>query len=113
MKKLSIVFASLLAVLLTACKANMPVAQQSGKEDIAYLLLVSNGGTYNNKTVQVSVDGQTFDAVVVKQKTSNRRGTQYTAPTGSHQLTVTFNGQTIYNKKVFLSTQQVKRIELP
>ena len=44
MKKLIISFAVLLVVLLTGCKANMPVAQQSGKEDIAYLLFVSQSG---------------------------------------------------------------------
>lgn len=113
MKKLFISFACLMAVLLTGCKANMPVAQQSGKEDVAYLLFVSQGGEYKNQMVQVDVDGQKYEAMVVKQKTSNRRGTQYSAPTGNHQLTVTANGQTLYSKKVFLSAQQVKQIMLP
>ena len=36
MKKRLILFA--LPLLLCSCKANFPVAQQSGKEDIAYLL---------------------------------------------------------------------------
>ena len=113
MKKISVLFALLLAVLLAGCKANMPVSQQSGKEDVAFLLFVSQGGEYKNKVVQVDVDGQRYDAKVVKAKTSNRRGTQYSAPTGNHQLTVTANGRTLYNKKVFLSAQQVKQITLP
>jgi hypothetical protein len=113
MKKLTILYASLLAILLVGCRANAPVAQQSGKEDIAYLLFVSAGGEYKNKMVQVDIDGQKYEAKVQKQKTSNRRGTQYTAPTGNHQLIVTCDGQTLYNKKVFLSTQQVKTITLP
>ena len=100
MKKISYLFVCLSAVLLMGCKANMPVAQQSGKEDIAYLLFISAGGEYKNQTVQVDLDGQKYEATVVKQKTSNRRGTQYTAPTGTHQLTVTSNGRTIYSKKL-------------
>ena len=34
MKKSTILYASLLAILLVGCRANAPVAQQSGKEDI-------------------------------------------------------------------------------
>jgi hypothetical protein len=114
MKKITVVFVSLLAVLLTACRANMPVAQQSGKEDIAYLLFVSQSGEYHKKDLTVSVDNQTYVAQGQKAKTSNRRGTQYTAPTGTHQLTVKNEaGQVLYSKKVFLSAQEVKTITLP
>lgn len=113
MKKISILFSCLLTVLLMGCKANAPVAQQSGKEDVAYLLFVSAGGEYKGQIVDFDIDGQKHEAEVQKQKTANRRGTQYTAPTGTHQLTVTSNGRTIYSKKVFLSAQQVKTITLP
>lgn len=95
------------------CRAHMPVEQQSGKEDAAYLLFVSQGNEYKNQIVQVDIDGQQFDAQVVKQKTSMRRGTQYSAPTGNHQLTVKKDGNVLYSKKVFLSAQQVKQIILP
>lgn len=111
MKKLLILFA--LPLLLFGCKANFPVAQQSGKEDMAYLLFVS-GKEYANKQIQVTVDNaQPFTAKVVKQKKSNRRGTQYGVGTGSRSLKVTYEGRTIYQKKVFLSTQEVKQIILP
>ena len=114
MKKLIISFAVLLVVLLTGCKANMPVAQQSGKEDIAYLLFVSQSGEYHKKDLTVSVDDQTYTAQGIKAKTANRRGSQYTAPTGTHQLTVkNAEGKVLYSKKVFLSQQEVKTITLP
>ncbi len=113
MKKIAVMFAFLLTLVLTGCKIYAPVEQATGKEDVAYLLFVSEGGTYNNKTVSVTLDSQTYEAKVVKQKTAKRRGTQYSAPTGTHQLTVTSQGQTLYNKKVFLSTQEVKTISLP
>ena len=113
MKKILFLFTSLLALLLVGCKANAPVAQQGGKEDIAYLLFVSSGGEYKSQMVQVDLDGQKYEAKVQKQKTANRRGTQYTAPVGTHQLIVSSNGRTLYSKKVFLSAQEVKTITLP
>ena len=114
MKKISIIFACVVAVLLSACKANMPVAQQSGKEDVAYLLFVSQSGQYHKKDLKVTVDEQSYTAQGVKAKTAMRRGSQYTAPTGTHQLTVKdADGKTLDSKKVFLSQQEVKTITLP
>lgn len=114
MKKIALVFACMLAVVLAGCRAHMPVEQQSGKEDVAYLLFVSTSGQYHKQTVKVDIDGQQYDAVAVKAKNANRRGTQYSAPTGTHQLTVkSTNGQVLYTKKVFLSQQEVKNITLP
>lgn len=113
MKKIIIATLTFACLLLAGCRANFPVAQESGKEDMAFLLFIGQK-QYKGKEVQVSVDNATpFTAKVVKQKTSNRRGTQYGVSTGTRDLKVTFEGQTIYQKKVFLSTQEVKQIILP
>lgn len=102
-----------LPLMLFSCKANFPVAQESGKEDMAYLLFVSSS-QYVGKDVQVTVDnGQPFTARVVKAKKSNRRGTQYGIGTGTRSLTVSCDGQKLYEKKIFVSTQEVKQIILP
>jgi hypothetical protein len=114
MKKLSIVLACVAAMLLSACRAHMPVAQQSGKEDVAYLLFVSQNGDYHKKELSVTVDDQLFTALGIRAKDANRRGSQYTAPTGTHMLIVkNAEGRTLYSKKVFLSSQEVKTITLP
>ena len=104
-----------ISCLLCGCKANYPVAQQSGKEDMAYLVFVGSLKTYGNgsKPVQVDVDGTTFDAKVVKPKTANRKGAQYGVATGRRNVTVKFNGQTVYQKQLFLSSQETKIINLP
>ena len=115
MKKL-LLFSLFAAVsLLIGCKSNFPVAQQSGKEDMAFLVFVGPSSTYGNgsKTVQVDVDGTKFDAKVVKPKTANRKGTQYGVATGKRNITVMFNGKTIYSKQLFLSSQETKIINLP
>ena len=111
MKKLLILFA--LPLFLFGCKANYPVAQQSGKEDMAYLLFVSSN-EYAGEDVQVTIDDtNSFTAKVVKQKNANRKGTQYGVETGTRSLKVSSNGKIIYQKKLFLSTQEVKHKILP
>lgn len=104
-----------LTCLLVGCKSSFPVPQQSGKEDMAYLVFVGPLKTYGNgsKPVQVDVDGTTFDAKVVKLKVANRKGCQYGVATGKRNIIVKFNGNTIYQKQLFLSSQETKIINLP
>ena len=112
MKTKTLIFLGI-ALLLAACKANYPVTQQSGKEDMAFLLFVSPG-EYGGKTVQVMVDElEPFEARVVKAVKSNRRGTQYGIAMGRRELKVVYQGKTIYQKEIFVSSQDVKQIVLP
>ena len=115
MKKLLLISFLATACLLIGCKSNYPVAQQSGQEDMAFLVFVGPNSTYGNgaKTVQVDVDGTKFDAKVVKPKTANRKGTQYGVATGRRNITVMFDGKTVYSKQLFLSSQETKIINLP
>lgn len=111
MKKLILLF--VIPLLLIGCRAHLPVAQESGKEDIAYLLFVSSN-QYAGKEVQVKVDNNApFTAKVVKAKKANRRGSQYGIAVGTRALTVSYDGKNIYQKKIFISTQEVKQIVLP
>ncbi len=111
MKK--ILFLISLPLLLAGCRAHLPVAQQGGKENMAYLLFVSDK-TYAGQTVQVSLDeNTTFDAQVVKQRKAARRGTQYGVGTGVRRMKVMSGGRVIYQKNLYLSSQEVKQIVLP
>ncbi len=110
-KSLILLFAG--ALLLAGCRANFPVAQQSGKEDMAYLLFVSQK-QYTGKQVEVTLDNAApFTAKVVKAKKANRRGSQYGVGVGPRTLKVSCEGKNIYQKKIFLSTQEIKQIMLP
>ena len=115
MKKRILFTLLIVASLLVGCKSSFPVAQQTGKEDMAYLVFVGPRQTYGNgsRLVQVDVDGTKFDAKVVKPKVANRKGTQYGVATGNRHVTVMFNGNTIYSKQLFLSSQETKVITLP
>lgn len=99
-----------ISVMFTGCKV---VSQQSGREDIAYLLFVGQN-QYAGEEVEVSIDNAApFSAKVVKSKKSNLKGTQYGISTGTRDIKVTSNGEVIYQKKIFVSTQEVKQIVLP
>lgn len=102
-----------LALVMVGCKANYPVAQQSGKDDVAFLLFVS-ASNQSSQIVDVTIDGNTtFEAKTVKAKKADRKGTSYAVATGRRRLKVEKEGQTLYEKEVFLSTQETKIITLP
>ena len=95
MKK-SLIFIFGLALLMAGCKAHLPVAQQGGKDDVAYLLFVGQK-EYGGEQVQVSIDGAApFTAEVVKAKKASRKGTQYAIATGTRDLKVTSDGKILY-----------------
>lgn len=97
--------------LLAGCKA--PVAQQSGREDIAYLLFISPK-QYAGKEVTVTLDTQTpFEAKVIKEKFARSKGKQYGVHTGKRKIKVTYEGRTLYDKYIFISSQETKHILLP
>lgn len=100
-------------LILIGCRAHLPVAQESGKEDIAYLLFVSSS-EYAGKKVVVKIDNNApFEAKVEKSSKASRRGSQYGIAVGTRNLTVSYDGKNIYQKKIFVSTQEVKQIMLP
>ena len=99
MRRLILKFACVFALplFLTACKT--PVAQQSGKEDIAYLLFISPK-EYADREVTVVLDNQKpFNVKVVKEKNAKRKGTQYGVKTGSRNIKVTSGDKILYQKK--------------
>ncbi len=111
--KIKILFTLGLILLLSGCRANYPVAQQSGKDDVAYLLFVSPK-EYANKYVTVSIDNaNTFEAKVVKSRNSYTKGSSYSIATGRRAINVEYKGRSIYNKEIFVSTQETKIITLP
>ncbi len=100
-------------ITFTYSCASYPVSQQGGKEDIAYLLFTSNK-EYSGEIVLVTLDNDIkFNAKVVKEKKSNRKGMQYSVSTGTRQIKVEKDGKILYEKSIFLSSQETKKIILP
>ena len=111
--KLNLIITVLFSMaLFSSCKITYPVTQHSGKEDIAYLLFVSEG----NKSYDVEViidEGKAFSAETVKAKKADRKGDIYTVNTGKRKITVIRDGGKVYEKYIFLSPQETKKISLP
>jgi len=114
MKKMLFAAVALIAmVLLVDCKGKYPVAQQTGKDDVAFLLFESPD-QYKGQIVTVTLDGKTkFQAEVIKAKKAHTHGTQYEVSTGPKDIKVEADGKVLYQKKLMLSAQEVKKITLP
>jgi len=75
-------------VLLVACKTSYPREQQSGKEDVAFLLFVSYK-QYVNKPLTVVLDGGvTFTAKAVKDRKATYKGESYAVKPGARDIIV-------------------------
>jgi hypothetical protein len=110
MKKITTVLVFFL-VLLTACGGIKSTSK--GLENESYLEFVSQSQIYPDG-VSVTVDNTlNFKADVYKDKTDRTKGKVYAISVGAHTISVSYNNQLLYNKKIFISTQETKYILLP
>ncbi|MBQ9591852.1 MAG: hypothetical protein IJR32_03320 [Paludibacteraceae bacterium] len=112
MKKLILLGICAISLILTSCHVSTPVAQQTGKEDVAFLLFVSTSNE-SNYDVDVQIDDTHFTATTVKSRQASRKGTQYSVQPGNRSINVKRGGQTVYQKDLFLSPREVRQILLP
>jgi hypothetical protein len=109
MKK--IVFITIL-LLVSGCTGVRTLS--TGLENEAFLEFVGTPDKYDDGEVEVTLDGKnTFTASIKKEHTDRPKGKVYAIATGKHTVTVVSNGQVIYQKQIFVSAQETKRIVLP
>lgn len=102
---------ALLFLLLTSCGGTKTSYQ--GLSNESYLEFVGDPNNYSNG-VEVIVDDKTpFQAKVYKDKIGRMRGEVYAIATGKHTLKVYHENKMIYNKQLFISAQESKKIILP
>ncbi len=100
-----------ICALFTSCKVGS-YSQERGLPDQAYLLFVANE-SYDGE-VQVTIDNHTtFNAKVLKEKKGTIKGNTYAIAKGKRSLKVSYNGNVIYEKEIFVSAQETKKIQLP
>ena len=109
-----IVIALIGALLLTSCGVGS-YSISSGKADEGMISFVSESQT----PILVSIDGSNYDVYTVKAKAWRKdRNIKKTAKNtiivspGQHSVVVTIGGKEVYNKKVFISAQEHKVVEL-
>ena len=110
MKVKKIIVAITLLLGLCGCKVGN-VSQSTGLSDQSYLLFVSNS-SYGEVNVQVD-KATRFDPKVVKSKKSNFKGNAYAVSTGKRHITVSHKGNIVYDRTIFISVQETKKIMLP
>ncbi len=110
MKKILLVFA--MGILLLGGCRGLKTAS-SGLENEAYLEFLGDSGFYKGG-VNVTIDDKTsFTAEVYKDKRTRTKGQVYAISTGTHTISVAYNGKIIVKKQIFVSAQESKKITLP
>jgi len=120
MKNLLFIF---IASLLTATGCSVgrgTISSSQGLESESFLEFVGAPQKYRSG-VMVNLDDKTYFQAKVHDSGKNRRiserdrfkGEVYAIPTGTHVVTVIFDGNVIYQKQFFVSVQENFKIELP
>ena len=102
------------AIILSSCGVgNYTVS--SGVDDRASVCFVDN----HSYGIQVTIDGLSYDTKTVKDKEYKSRRNlkkivKYAIPvdTGTHSIEVVNDGNTVYSKKIIVSTGETKIIRL-
>jgi len=102
----------LIPIVLAGCKVGR-TTEVKGLENESYLQFVQGQQKYS-EGVDVYVDDlPTFKAKVVKQNDRTVKGQVYTVKSGTRQLKVIYKENVLFDKKVVLSSQQTRQINLP
>lgn len=111
MKKILSILVLLLA--LAGCH-RLPIETTGGKEDVGYVMFISESGkTLGEELTVVVDDNTTFTANAVAANKAKLRGNLYGLATGSRKVVVKdAKGNVLYSKTLFISSQETKQISL-
>lgn len=111
MKKLLIFgFSVLAAICVTSCGPHMYNTQSQGKENVSYVVVLKETGSYNN--VIVSVDDNDYVYGKVYKLKAKRKAHPVIIEPGRHHLKVIVDGRIMVEENIFLSIQQTKTVVL-
>ena len=110
MKKLHFLIVVLL-LILNSCGGTKTSFQGLASE--CYIEFLGNPRTYSDGVDVIVDDKPSFRAKVYKDKIGRMSGEIYSITTGRHTLKVKYQNQIIFNKEIFISTLESKKIILP
>ena len=105
-----LLIASIILIFLVGCTGVKTVS--SGLADEAFLEFVGDQSKYSEVSVTVGED-VTFVATVNKPHANRPKGEVYAISPGSHVVSVSSAGEVVFRKKIYLSAQETRIIELP
>ncbi len=98
-------------ILLSGCGGIKTLS--SGLENESFLEFIGVPNDYSGG-VDVTVDDVTnFKAEVHKDLARKVKGEVYAISTGTHKIAVSYKGKLLYQKQIFISAQETKKIVLP
>ena len=113
MKKLALLLLTTL-LIFTSCKVGS-ISTSSGLENESFLEFIGATSKYQGG-VDVDIDNAiSFKAKVYKEKASKAdriKRDVYAISTGAHTVRVSYKGVVIYQKQIFVSAQETKKIIL-
>ena len=102
---------ALLLALTASCTGVKTISK--GLENEAYLQIIGSPYHYP-EGVTVTIDNESsFRTKVIKNTSKRPKGKLYAIETGTHTVTVSYDGVVKYSKKIFVSAQETKQIVLP
>ncbi len=97
-------------VFLSSCGGIKTIT--AGLENEAFLEFVGPANKYSDG-IDVNIDENlSFKASVHKDKVGYMKGEVYAISTGTHTLKVSYKGQVLYEKQIFVAAQETKKIVL-
>ena len=106
-------YISLLSLLMLACGPHQYNTMSSGKEDIGFVIVLTEQGSYSNDAVLLVDNQQSFAIEKVYKQKMQRKAPVFKLTPGKHNLKVTVKGQTVYDKDVIIGLQETRKIVLP
>ncbi len=98
-------------IVLSSCGGIKTMS--AGQENEAFLEFFGAPKSYPDG-VEVTLDNKTtFMASVHSEKVAYMKGEVYAISTGAHTIKVSHKGQVLYEKQIFVATQETKKIVLP
>ncbi len=109
----NVLYLILTGLLLCSFGCTGVKTEATGLKDEALIKFIGKPGKYR-KGLEVQIDDDiTFTAEVVRPHSERPKGEAYSIPPGSHLVTITYKDELIYRKKIFVSTRETKKIQLP
>ena len=109
-KLLMLALVALSGTMLFSCGPNMYKTQSAGKDDVAYIIVLTDGPKFEN--VSVIVDGTPYIYNKVQKVKNRRKAQQVRIEPGRHNVKVLVGAEVMTDEDIFISVQETKQIVL-
>ena len=95
---------------LSACGPHMYSTRSNGRDNQAYVIVLSNGGKYSR--ISLDVDGTVTPIETIYKVKAARKAHPVVITPGKHVISVLQNGREMTHENVYIGLQETKKIVL-